>query len=81
MLNPIEYLIENISWYEPIYNIAWILFILYALVLPPLALVLFHKNRQLNRILPPMAWEHHRKTYSHLLGAALVIFSFRLIPY
>lgn len=81
MPNPLEYLIENISWYEPIYNIAWVLFMLYALALPPLALLLFHKNRQLNRILPPMPWEHHPRTYSHLVGAAFVIFSFRLIPY
>jgi hypothetical protein len=81
MLNPIQYLIENISWYEPIYNIAWVLFMLYALTLPPLALWIFHKVRWLNRILPPMAWDYHRRTYSHLIGAALVIFSFRLIPY
>ena len=81
MLNPIEYIIENISWYEPIYNIAWVLFMLYALTLPPLALLIFHKNQHLNRILPPMPWEHHRRTYSHLVGAAFVIFSFRLIPY
>lgn len=81
MLNPIEYLIENISWYEPIYNIAWVLFMLYALTLPPLILFLFHKNRLLNQLLPPTTWEHHRHTYSHLVGAAFVIFSFRLIPY
>jgi hypothetical protein len=81
MPNPIEYLIENISWYEPIYNIAWVLFMLYALTLPPLTLLIFHKNRLLNRILPPLSWDDHRRTYSHLLGAAFVIFSFRLIPY
>ena len=81
MFNPIKYLIENISWYEPIYNIAWVLFIVYALTLPPLALLIFHKIRQMNRILPPLTWEYHRSTYSHLIGAALVIFSFRLTPY
>lgn len=81
MLNPIEYIIENISWYEPIYNIAWVLFMLYALVVPLLALLIFHKNRLLNQILPPLSWDYHRHTYSHLLGAAFVIFSFRLIPY
>jgi hypothetical protein len=81
MPNPLEYLIQNISWYEPIYNIAWVLFMLYALALPPLTLLIFHKNRQLNRILPPLPWEDHRRTYSHLVGAAFVIFSFRLIPY
>ena len=81
MLNPIEYLVENISWYEPIYNIAWVLFMLYTLILPPFALLIFHKNRHLNHFLPPMPWEFHRNTYSHLIGAALVIFSFRLIPY
>ena len=81
MTNPINYLIENISWYEPIYNIAWVLFMLYALTLPPLTLIFFHKIRLLNRILPPLAWTHHRQTYPHLIGAAFVIFSFRLIPY
>lgn len=81
MTNPINYLIENISWYEPIYNIAWVLFMLYALTLPPLTLIFFHKIRLLNRILPPLAWSHQRQTYSHLFGAAFVIFSFRLIPY
>ncbi len=81
MPNPIEYLIENISWYEPIYNIAWVLFMLYALTLPPLILFLFHKNRLLNQLLSPIPWEHHRRTYLHLIGAAFVIFSFRLIPY
>ncbi len=81
MPNPIEYLIENISWYEPIYNIAWILFMFYALTLPPLILFLFHKNRLIHQLLPPIPWEHHRHTYSHLIGAAFVIFSFRLIPY
>ena len=79
MFNPFEYLIENISWYEPIYNIAWVLFMMYALALPPLTLVIFHKNRFLNQLLPPLAW--NRNTYSHLIGAAFVIFSFRLIPY
>ena len=81
MPNPFEYLIENISWYEPIYNIAWVLFMVYALTLPPLALWIFHKNRSLNLLLPPLPWEYHSRTYSHLLGAAFVIFSFRLIPY
>lgn len=81
MLNPIAYLIENISWYEPIYNIAWVLFMVYALTLPPLVLLIFHKNLYFKQILPPMPWEHHRRTYSHLVGAAFVIFSFRLIPY
>jgi ABC-type multidrug transport system fused ATPase/permease subunit len=54
---------------------------LYALTLPPLILIFFHKIRLLNRILPPLAWTHQRRTYSHLFGAAFVIFSFRLIPY
>lgn len=81
MPNPIEYIIENISWYEPIYNIAWVLFMLYALALPPLTLLIFHKNRLLNHILPPLTWEYHCRTYSHLIGAAFIIFSFRLIPY
>ncbi len=53
----------------------------YALSLPPLALFLFHKARVLNQLLPPIPWEYHRHTYSYLIGAAFVIFSFRLIPY
>ncbi len=81
MLNPISYLIENISWYEPIYNIAWVLFMLYALTLPPLAVFLFHRLSWLNRLLQPISWTEHRPTYFHLIGAMLVIFSFRLIPY
>jgi len=81
MPNPITYLLENISWYEPIYNIAWVLFIFYALALPPLTLWIFHKVSVLNRILPPQPWNLHRSTYLHLVGAAFVIFSFRLIPY
>ncbi|NWF64320.1 MAG: hypothetical protein HXY38_08440 [Chloroflexi bacterium] len=80
MPNPLEYLIENISWYEPIYNLAWVLFMVYALTLPPLTLLFFHKIPFLNRILPPLAWSQHRQTYSHLIAAAWVIFSFRLIP-
>ncbi len=36
MFNPMDYLLENIPWYDPIYNIAWVLFMLYALTLPVL---------------------------------------------
>lgn len=81
MLNPIDYLIENISWYEPIYNLAWILFMLYALTLPPLLLLVFHKIPTLREIQPPQDWKFQRKTFPYLIGAAFVIFSFRLIPY
>lgn len=81
MFNPIEYLIENISWYAPIYNIAWVLFMLYALTLPLLLLAIFHKIPILSEIQPPKPWRYHWQTYPHLLGAAFVIFSFRLIPY
>ena len=80
MFNPIAYLIENISWYEPIYNIAWILFILYALTLPLLLLAIF-KTRFLRDVQPTHTWTHHFQTYHYLLGAAFVVFSFRLIPY
>ena len=80
MFNPIAYLIENISWYEPIYNIAWILFILYALILPLLLLAIF-KLPVLRDVQPGRSWKHHFQTYRYLLGAALVVFSFRLIPY
>ena len=80
MFNPIAYLIENISWYEPIYNIAWILFILYALTLPLLLLAIF-KIRFLRDVQPTRTWTHHFQTYHYLLGAAFVVFSFRLIPY
>jgi hypothetical protein len=80
MFNPFEYLIENISWYEPIYNIAWLLFMLYALTLPLLLLAIF-KLPILKAIQPSESWKHHFQTYRYLLGAALVVFSFRLVPY
>ena len=81
MFNPIEYLIENISWYAPIYNISWVLFMIYALTLPPLLLWVFHRYAALREIQPPQTWTFHRSAYSYLVGAALVIFGFRLIPY
>lgn len=80
MFNPITYLIENISWYEPIYNIAWILFMLYALTLPLLLLAIF-KAPALRDVQPTQSWTVHFQTYRYLLGAAFVVFSFRLIPY
>lgn len=80
MFNPISYLIENISWYEPIYNIAWILFMLYALTLPLLLLAIC-KMRLVRDVLPTQSWKVHFETYCYLLGAAFVIFAFRLIPY
>ena len=80
MFNPFEYLIENISWYAPIYNIAWVLFMLYALTLPLLLLAIF-KTPILRDIQPSQTWRYHFQTYRYLVGAALVIFSFRLIPY
>jgi hypothetical protein len=80
MFNPIAYLIENISWYEPIYNIAWVLFMLYALTLPLLLLAIF-KIHALQEIQPTQSWTYHFQTYRYLFGAALVVFSFRLIPY
>lgn len=80
MFNPFEYLIENISWYEPIYNIAWVLFMLYALTLPLLLLAIF-KIPALREIQPTQSWKFHFQTYRYLIGAAFVVFSFRLIPY
>ncbi len=80
MFNPIDYLLENISWYDPIYNIAWVLFMLYALTLPVLLLALF-KLPALRPIQPTRTWVDHFHTYGYLLAAAFVIFSFRLIPY
>lgn len=80
MFNPFEYLIENISWYEPIYNIAWVLFMLYALTLPLLLLAIF-KIPVLKAIQPSETWKYHFQTYRYLLGAAFVVFSFRLVPY
>lgn len=81
MFNPIEYLIENISWYEPIYNISWVLFMVYALTLPLLLLAIVHTSPALSEIQPPKSWKYHRQTYPYLVWAAFVIFSFRLIPY
>ena len=80
MLNPIDYLITNISWYAPMYNLAWILFMLYALSLPPLLLWIF-KLPILRDVQPSRPWREQRSSYGYLLGAAFVIFSFRLIPY
>ncbi|MCP4139821.1 MAG: hypothetical protein GY755_05940 [Chloroflexi bacterium] len=80
MFNSIDYLITNISWYEPIYNLAWVLFMLYALSLPPLLLAIF-KLPLLRDIQPSRSWKEQRKSYPYLLGAAFVIFAFRLIPY
>jgi hypothetical protein len=80
MSNPIAYLIENISWYEPIYNIAWILFMIYALTLPLLLLAIF-KLPPLRDIQPTQSWTYHFQSYRYLFGAAFVVFSFRLIPY
>ena len=79
-MNPIEYLLTNISWYAPIYNIAWILFMLYALTLPPLLLWIF-KLPILRDVQPSRPWREQRQSYGYLLSAAFVIFSFRLIPY
>lgn len=80
MFNPLAYLLENISWYAPVYNLAWVLFMVYALTLPPLLLALF-KLPVLREIQPSARWSAQRRTYGYLLGAAFVIFSFRLIPY
>lgn len=80
MFNPLAYLLENISWYEPIYNLAWVLFMLYALTLPLVFLGLF-KLPVLREIQPTLPWRFHFHTYPYLLGAAFVVFSFRLIPY
>ena len=79
-MNPIDYLLTNISWYEPMYNLAWILFMLYALTLPPLLLWIF-KLPILCDVQPSRPWREQRPSYGYLLGAAFVIFSFRLIPY
>ncbi len=79
-MNPIDYLLTNISWYAPMYNIAWILFMLYALTLPPLLLWIF-KLPILRDVQPSHPWKEQRRSYGYLLGAAFVIFSFRLIPY
>ena len=80
MFNPLDYLLENISWYAPMYNLAWVLFMLYALTLPPLLLWIF-KLPVLRDIQPSQPWAYQRQSYGYLLGAAFVIFSFRLIPY
>jgi ABC-type multidrug transport system fused ATPase/permease subunit len=80
MLNPLDYLLENISWYAPIYNIAWALFMLYALTLPLLFVGLF-KLPGLREILPTRPWAVQRASYGYLLAAMFVIFCFRLVPY
>lgn len=80
MPNPLDYLLENISWYAPIYNIAWVLFMLYALTLPLLFVGIF-KLPILREVLPTHPWAVQRSSYGYLVAAALVIFSFRLVPY
>jgi len=62
------------------YNLAWILFMLYALTLPSLLLWVF-KLPILRDVQPSRPWKEQRQSYGYLLGAAVVIFSFRLIPY
>ncbi len=62
------------------YNLAWVLFMLYALTLPPLLLWIF-KLPVLRDVQPSRPWREQRQSYGYLLGAAFVIFSFRLIPY
>jgi hypothetical protein len=56
------------------------LFMLYALTLPLLLLAIF-KIPTLQAIQPSETWKYHFQTYRYLLGAALVVFSFRLVPY
>jgi hypothetical protein len=80
VFKPVAYLIKNISWYAPVYNLAWVLFMFYALSLPPLFVGLF-KMPVLRRIQPAKPWSFQRRSYGYLWGAALVIFCFRLIPY
>ncbi len=80
LLSPWYYLLENISWYAPIYNLAWVLFMVYALTLPVLFVAIFHLPL-LRTMLPPQSWRTHRRTFGYLLAAALAVFAFRLIPY
>jgi ABC-type multidrug transport system fused ATPase/permease subunit len=81
MWNPWNYLMENISWYAPIYNISWVLFMVFALTLPLLMLSFFHIFPVFRAVQPPKSWRYHFQTYGYLLAAALIIFGFRLIPY
>ena len=53
---------------------------LYALTLPLLLLAMF-KLPVLREIQPTRPWAYQVTTYRYLLGAAFVVFSFRLIPY
>jgi ABC-type multidrug transport system fused ATPase/permease subunit len=80
MINPITYLLENISWYAPIYNISWIIFIISAFFYPWLALLLF-RIPLLKKVLEPASFSTNIRTSYYLVGAAFAIFSFRLIPY
>lgn len=80
MINPITYIIENISWYAPIYNISWVIFMISAFFYPWLALLIF-RIPFLKKVLEPLPLSTNIKTSYYLVGAALAIFSFRLIPY
>ena len=79
-MNPFDYLMENISWYAPIYNISWVLFMVFALTLPLIQLAIF-KLPGLRSVQPTRTWRYHFQTYWYLVGAAVIIFCFRLIPY
>ena len=53
---------------------------LYALTLPLLLLGMF-KIPVLREVQSSQSWKYRFQTYRYLLGAALVVISFRLVPY
>lgn len=79
-MNPIDYLLANISWYEPVYNQSWVMMIL-GTYLIPLIFVLLFKLPFLKKIQPTTPIRAILVSSWIIALAAFIVFSFRLIPY
>ena len=80
MMNPISYVITNISWYEPVYNQSWVMMMIGTFLIP-FAFVFFFKLPGLRKIQPTKPAKTILKTSWLLLLAVFFVFAFRLIPY
>ncbi len=79
-MNPLDYLITNISWYEPIYNQSWVMMMIGTFLIP-FAFVFLFKIPALKKIQPTKPVKTILKTSWLLLLAVFFVFAFRLIPY
>lgn len=79
-MNPVSYLIKNISWYAPIYNQSWVMMMLGTFLIPFLFVFLF-KLPGLKKIQPTKNTKIILQSSWLLLLAVFIIFAFRLIPY